>query len=56
MKIGDLVMMQHNASNAYYALVVVSNAHETLIKWLDDGVVEDADNYSLGLKVISENR
>ena len=55
MKAGDLVKML-NHPNDYYALVIVSNTHETLIKWLDDGVVEDADNYSLGLEVISEAR
>ena len=51
MKVGDLVM-----HNGYIALVIVANAHETLIKWLDDGEVEDADNYTIGLEVISESR
>jgi hypothetical protein len=51
MKIGDLV--EHNG---YFAIVICANDYETLIKWLHDGVVEDADNYTLGLEVISESR
>ena len=51
MKVGDLVMC-----NEYLAIVIVSDAYETLIRWVDDGVVEDADNYTLGLEVISESR
>ena len=43
-------------SNGHVALVIVANAHETLIKWVDDGTVEDADNYTIGLEVISESR
>jgi hypothetical protein len=50
MKVGDLVR-----SNGYLAIVICVNAHETLIKWLDDGIVEDADNYTTGLEVISES-
>ena len=51
MKVGDLVK-----SGNHVALVIVANAYETLIKWVDDGVVEDADNYTLGLEVINESR
>ena len=51
MQVGDLVK-----NGNHVALVVCANAHETLIKWLDDGVVEDADNYALGLEVISASR
>ena len=51
MKVGDLVKHGNHV-----ALVVVANAYETLIKWVDDGIVEDADNYTLGLEVISESR
>ena len=51
MKVGDLVRC-----NEYLAIVIVSDAYETLIRWLDDGIVEDADNYTLGLEVISEIR
>ena len=51
MKVGDLV--EHKG---YLALVVCANAFETLIKWLDDGIVEDADNYTIGLEGISESR
>ena len=51
MKVGDLVMC-----NGYVALVIVANAHETLIKWVNDDIVEDADNYTIGLEVISEAR
>ena len=51
MKVGDLVMC-----NGHIGLVIVANAYENLIKWLDDGVVEDADNYTIGLEVISESR
>ncbi len=50
-KVGDLVR-----SNGYLAIVICVNAHETLIKWLDDGIVEDADNYTTGLEVISESK
>ena len=51
MKVGDLVIC-----NEYLAIVIVSDAYETLIRWLDDDVVEDADNYTLRLEVISESR
>ena len=50
-KVGDLV--EHSG---YLAIVVRVNAYETLIKWLDDGIVEDADNYTIGLTVVSESR
>ena len=49
MKVGDLV-----ECHGHIALVVCANAYETLIKWVDDGVVEDAANYILGLEVLSE--
>jgi hypothetical protein len=51
MQVGDLV-----SSNGYLAIVICVNAHETLIKWLDDGIVEDADNYMTSLEVISASR
>ena len=51
MQVGDLVR-----SNGHLAIVICVNAHETLIKWLDDGIVEDADNYSTSLEVISASR
>ena len=51
MKVGDLVRFRN-----YLAIVICVNAHETLIKWLDDGGVEDADNYTTSLEVISESR
>ena len=50
-KIGDLVK-----SGNHVALVIVANAYETLIKWVDDGIVEDADNYALSLEIVSESR
>ena len=52
MKIGDLV--RH--SSGHIAVVICVNAHETLIKWLSDGIVDDADNYSTSLEGISERR
>lgn len=51
MQVGDLVM-----SNGHMAIVICVNEHETLIKWFSDGVVEDADNYTIGLEIISESR
>ncbi len=51
MQVGDLVR-----SNRHLAIVICVNAHETLIKWLDDGIVEDADNYWPPLEVISASR
>ena len=51
MKVGDLVRCRN-----HLAIVICVNAHETLIKWLDDGFVEDADNYTTSLEVISESR
>ena len=51
MKVGDLVRCRN-----HLAIVICANAHETLIKWLDDGIVEDADNYTTSLEVISESR
>jgi len=47
MKVGDLVK-----NGNHVALVIVVNAHETLIKWVDDGIVADAANYTLGLEVM----
>ena len=51
MQVGDLV-----SSNGHLAIVICVNAHETLIKWLDDGIVEDADNYTTSLEVLSASR
>ena len=51
MQVGDLV-----GCNGHLAIVICVNAHETLIKWLDDGIVEDADNYTTSLEVISASR
>ena len=51
MQVGDLV-----SSNGHLAIVICVNAHETLIKWLDDGIVSDADNYRLSLEVVSASR
>ncbi len=54
MQVGDLV--EHNG---YLGLIICANDFETLVRWLDDGTVEDADNYSplpIGLEVISESR
>ena len=50
-KVGDLVRCRN-----HLAIVICVNAHETLIKWLDDGIVEDADNYTIGLEVVSASR
>ena len=51
MKVGDLVRC-----NEHLAIVIVSDAYETLIRWLDDGVVEDSNNYTLSLEVVSASR
>ena len=51
MQVGDLV-----GCNGHLAIVICVNAYETLIKWLDDGIVEDADNYGTSLEVISASR
>ena len=51
MKVGDLVRCRN-----HLAIVICVNAHETVIKWLDDGIVEDADNYRTSLEVISASR
>ena len=51
MQVGDLVRY-----NGYLAIVICVNAYETLIKWLDDGIVEDANNYTMGMEVISARR
>ena len=51
MKVGDLV-----SCNGHLAIVIVADAYETLIKWFDDGIVEDADNYTIGLEVVSASR
>ena len=55
MKVGDLVGTTSN-SETYFALVIHADEHETLIKWVDDGMVEDANNYVLSLEVFSESR
>jgi hypothetical protein len=53
MKVGDLVML----NNKHLAIVISRDMPtRTMIKWLEDGVVEDANNYILGLEVISESR
>lgn len=54
MKVGDLV--RYSDEYGFLGIIIVSNEYETLIKWLDDGVVEDADNYTTGLEVISASR
>tara|TARA_B100000424_G_scaffold185144_1_gene143599 strand:- start:652 stop:849 length:198 start_codon:yes stop_codon:yes gene_type:complete len=54
-KVGDLVGTTSD-NETYLALVICADEYETLIKWLDDGIVEDANNYTLSLEVISESR
>ena len=44
------------SSNGHLAIVICINAHETLIRWLSDGIVSDANNYRTSLEVISESR
>ena len=56
MKVGDLVGTISNTEEVYLPLVICANAYETLIKWVDDGIVEDADNYALSLEIVSESR
>ena len=51
MKVGDLVR-----SNGHLAIVICVNAHETLIKWVSDGIVADANNYTTSLEVVSARR
>ena len=51
MQVGDLVRV-----DGHLAIVICVNAYETLIKWLEDGIVEDADNYGTSLEVISASR
>ena len=51
MQVGDLV-----SSNGHLAIMICVNAHETLIKWFDDGIVSDANNYRTSLEVISASR
>ena len=54
MKVGDLV--EHSG---YLGLIICANDFETLVRWFDDGAVEDADNYAddtIGLEVVSESR
>lgn len=51
MQVGDLVSI-----NGHLAIVICVNAHETLIKWMSDGIVEDANNYTTSLEVISASR
>ena len=51
MQVGDLV-----SSNGHLAIVICVNAHETLIKWVSDGIVADANNYTTSLEVISASR
>ena len=38
------------------AIVISVDVHETLIMWFSDGIVEDADNYTIGLELISASR
>ena len=56
MQVGDLVGAFGDGDETHLALVIRADAYETLIKWVDDGVVEDADNYVLSLEVFSESR
>ena len=51
MKVGDLV-----SCKGHIAIVILANPDETLIRWLSDGTVSNARNYSVGLEVISESR
>jgi len=55
-KVGDLVGAFGCGDETHLALVIRADAYETLIKWVDDGIVEDADNYVLSLEVFSESR
>ena len=51
MNVGDLVR-----SNGHIAVVICVTTQRTLIKWLSDGIVDDAAYYSTSLEVISERR
>ena len=52
MKVGDLVRFR-----GYIAMVICDDDGDILIKWLDDGEVENADNYiDPPLELVSEHR
>ena len=51
MQVGDLV-----SSNGHLAIVICVNAHETLIRWVSDGIVADANNYRTSLEVVNASR
>ncbi len=52
MKVGDLVTF-----NGYIAMVICDDDGDILIEWLDNGEVENADNYiNPPLEVVSESR
>ena len=55
MQVGDLVGTINN-SETHLALVIHVDKYETLIRWIDDGTVEDANNYATSLEVFSESR
>ena len=51
MQVGDLVSI-----HGHLAIVICVNAHETLIRWVSDGIVADANNYTTSLEVVSASR
>ncbi len=56
MKVGDLVAMT-GKTRCWTALVIKVTPWATLIKWADNGEIEDASNYLTGhLEVLSESR
>ena len=52
MKVGDLVRCYGSVG-----LIVQSDEWETLVKWCDDGIVENVNMYSnANMEIISESR
>ena len=57
MKVGDLISLPTSADYSLLALVVKKDEWATLIGWLDDGTIENINNYDVSeFEVISEGR
>ena len=58
MKVGDLVRLYSSYRDWPVGIIVEATEWATLVQWLDDGYIEDIENYvqEAEVEVVSESR
>ena len=58
MKVGDLVRLYSSLRDRPVGIIVEVTEWATLVQWLDDGCIEDIENYvqEAEVEVVSESR